>query len=209
MSIIQIAIPIYRTLSTEQAFLEAHKYGTDDNPDHPNNVVAEMAIDDIADLDARLNEGYTLFDVYVTSGGITTYRVFTLWKADTSLKKPILTGDLRLIDSITRKQTFSKSTSQYFDFWKCSYVNGGGFVNIFNHPDTERNTFKILIDAGWQEIFEKLDYDVAIELETLLPLVVAHDGEWFKLEGIIKLEEYPETTFYKEPPTDMDDIPFE
>lgn len=186
--ICHIAIPIYRTINAETAFIETHKFGSTDNPEHPNNVIAEMSKETLAELGDKLNGGYTIVDTFETTNHTTTYRTYTLYKADSNSEA--VAGELAMVRYVTRKQTFSNSTKQYFDFWKFSLTNERD-VNVFDHPDQSRNTFKIAIDAGWEKCLKQSNYDDLYTLPTLIAVVVSNDGNWLKLEQIQPFADYP------------------
>lgn len=189
----QIAVPIYRSLSQEAAFLEASKYGNTDNPGHPSNAMKALYQETIAELDKCLNDGYTVIDMYDSSHGTVTYRTYILRKADNAPGATGATGSMKLALAITRKQTYSKSTQQNFDFWKLD-LNDGKMVNVFNHPDTSRNTYQLVTDAAWGDLWELFQVGETYVLDNPLPVMVANDGDWLKLTGIINFVDFSDVS---------------
>lgn len=212
MTIYQIAVPIFRTVTLEQQLLENHNHPDISSKDHPNNVLAEMNADALLELAERLHDGYAILDKYDTTNRQTTYRAYVLYKPDNAPKPA--SGNLAMAHFITRLQTCSKSTEQHFDYWKLELTNGRT-VNIFDHPDSERNTFKIAILEGWEIPFKRLDYNSTHGLEVNIACVVSDDGNWLKLEQIMPYSDYPDTELFSDnfqdyDPVDyIDNIPFE
>lgn len=193
MTIHQIAVPIYRTVTIEQQIIENHQYPNLDSKDHPHNILHEMNADALAELSEKLADGYIILDKYKTTNRHTTYRTFVLHKADDAPKPA--RGNLAMAHYITRVQTYSKSINQHFDYWKLELTNGKA-VNVFDHPDGERNTFKIAVLEGWETAFKRLDYDATHGLEINIAVVVSNDGNWLKLEQIQPYSDYPDTELF-------------
>jgi len=188
----QVAVPIYRTVTKEVALLEREKFGNDNNPDHPNNILAEMAKTAIDELDSYFKDEYRIIDTFESSTQTTTYRTYVLYKDDkppTAAANAGNAGILQLAHAITKKQTWSKTANQYFEYWKLELANGR-FVNVFNHPDMSRNTYKLVQDAGWTDLWELFNLDDTYVLDTPIAVVVSDDKEWLKLEQITAFMEY-------------------
>jgi len=184
MTIYQIAVPIYRTVTLEQQLLENHNHPDNASNDHPNNVLAEMNADALAELAAKLAEGFTVLDKYDTTNRQTTYRAYVLHKFDEKpLKVENVWAEINLASNIEKCETFSKSTNQTFNFWRLGLI-GGDKVNVFNHPDNTRNTFKLAEIAGWSDKWQELEIGRKFWLKNPIPLCVVKEGEWLKLTQI-------------------------
>lgn len=97
---------------------------------------------------------------------------------------------VRAIVSIECAETYSKSTEQYFNFYRCTLDNGEK-VNIFDHPDKKRNTFDICRAQGWESALE-MTAGSSMDYETPIPCTVSHDGEWYSMVAIIHYEKWAE-----------------
>lgn len=91
--------------------------------------------------------------------------------------------EVRAVVSIACRQTYSSTAKQHFKFFTCVMENGEK-VNVFNHPDESRNTFKIAKEKGWGHW---LDAKVGENWKTgtHIPVTVSWDGEWYSLVDII------------------------
>lgn len=183
----QVAVPIYRTKSQEVVILEAHEYGDASNPNHPDNIIGALAKEAIEELDRYFHDEYRIVDTYESTNKTTTYRTYVLYKSEAA---PIAAtaaaanaGAIDLAFKITKKQTYSKSTKQYFDYWRLD-ITDGRMVNVFNHPDDSRNTYKIVQKAGWGDLWEQLADECTYLMVNPLPVTVTLDGEWLRLEQI-------------------------
>lgn len=139
----------------------------------------------IQHLEDLLTEGYAIIDtVAFVANGVPYQRMMLRKDENAAPDKAIepVNTQVRAIVSIECRETYSKSTQQNFNFWTCILDNGEK-VNIFDHPDESRNTYKICKKAGWDllglSVADVRDYDPPI------PCVVSHDGEWYSLVSII------------------------
>jgi hypothetical protein len=187
--IYQVAVPIYRTVNPETAFLEEHKFGNSDNPEHPNNVIANFAQEAITELNKYLTDGYAIIDTFTSENRTTTYRTYVLHKAEITPKRENFWAEINLATNIEKCETFSKSTNQTFNFWRLGLI-GGDKVNVFNHPDSERNTFKLAQIAGWGDLWDEIELGVKYWLKSPIPVSTVKDGEWFKLTQIYPFVEW-------------------
>jgi hypothetical protein len=159
------------------------------------------------ELDTLLNEGYQV----IGSGVQGMSQAFTLYKPDggiqpTAKPQPQNTQVLN-IESIECRETLSKSTNQYFKFWSC-VDKFGAKVNIFDHPDISRNTFNIMKAADWGH-WAEMAVGETNELDTPLPMLVSHDGEWASLVSVTPRYAYMELCNYYDGMLDeAEDIPF-
>ena len=188
----QISIPIARALSPEQAFLEQSKYPDSDAPNHPNRRMETFNEEMMAEFSQYLDDGYTVIDSFDSQGGVILYRQYMLFKADKPTGAAAIAGNvgiLQLAHAITKKQTWSKTANQYFEYWRLELANGR-FCNVFNHPDMSRNTYKLVQDAGWTDLWELFNLDETYVLDTPIAVVVSEDNEWLKLEQITAFMEY-------------------
>lgn len=96
---------------------------------------------------------------------------------------------VRAIVSIEKDITYSKSSEHYFDFWRCVMDNGEK-VNIFDHPDDSRNTFKIVCDLGWEDWFADTHENSENMMHPPVPVTVSFDGKWYALVSIMGFSPY-------------------
>jgi DNA polymerase-3 subunit epsilon len=148
--------------------------------------------DRVAELNHLLQAGYEIIlsstDIY---DAIAWYE-FVLYKADDT--QPVATNARwDAITSIEGAETYSKSQGKLFRFWRCQLASGQK-VNIFDHPDDARNTFKIVAAVGWEDTFSDINlFGIALEeFYTPIPCWVSSDGEWLSLVSIMSHEIYQE-----------------
>lgn len=138
----------------------------------------------MATMATYLEQGYTVIDSWDSEHGDYQVRQMLIYKADDSA---VTAQNWRteMLHNVEVKTTFSKTHDEYFSFLRCSF-RSNQFVNIFDHPDISRNTWKIAQERGWT--WERLQdalmngYPVAATL--------SYDGQWFSLIDIIDAHEY-------------------
>lgn len=113
-------------------------------------------------------------------------------KDEKAAATPLSNVQVRLIQNIEVRETFSKSKQQMFKYLRCMLDDDSDFVNIFDHPDDSRNTFKIITARGW---FDDLPDDwlyVGLEIDLDIPVAVtiSNDGEWNSLVDIMEHDKY-------------------
>ena len=116
-----------------------------------------------------------------------------LHKDETKAATPLLTNvQVRLIQQIEVRETYSKSKQQMFKYLRCTLDDDSDFVNIFDHPDDARNTFKIIKERGWFDLDDPDWLDVGREIDPDLPIAVtiSNDGEWNSLVDIMEHDKY-------------------
>lgn len=139
------------------------------------------------ELFEALEAGYTVIAHAVYDIAGVTYERWCL--KSPNQEQPVQAVQVRAIVSIERDQTYSKSTEQYFDFWRC-VLDTGKRVNIFDHPDESRNTFKAAQAKGWYKPLKDMDQDIAYGQDVPIPCIVSFDGEWYSLVDIIEAENH-------------------
>lgn len=152
--------------------------------------------DGLVAIDKHLSDGYTVLNVstYAYDGEVT--QRWTLRKDENAAAPQAaatVKTDIRAVVSIECRESYSKTARQNFKFFTCVMENGEK-VNIFDHPDSSRNTFKIAENAGWfhlsnLEVGDLRNYDPA------LPITVTHDGEWYSLVNIMHHDLYLELAY--------------
>jgi hypothetical protein len=166
------------------------------------------------EIDEMLTEGYEIISSAVFDDGkVPTQRLIFRKDDNAAAAKTVeaVKTEVRAIVSIECRETYSKSTQQNFKFWTCTMENGEK-VNVFNHPDESRNTFKIAENKGWGLL---LSMDVGEEKEYFpeIAVTVSHDGEWYSLVNIIHRDLWLDLNWRtaQTEPQDMtqDDIPFD
>jgi hypothetical protein len=163
-------------------------------------------------VDELLASGGTVIGYTVYTHDDDVWERWAIRKDETKAATPLLQNvQVRAITSFECRETYSKSRNQHFKFWTCELDNGEK-VNIFDHPDESRNTFKIMKAAGW-ETLEQMIVGETYEPNPPIAVTVSHDGEWYSLTGIIKNEHYVTAfTYYPDanlqPDMPPDDIPF-
>lgn len=143
--------------------------------------VASTAIDVMKDY---LENGYTVLDSWNDSHGGYNIRQFLLHKPDDTTKI-VKDMDVVYFNSVEVKSTYSKSHQLNFDYLRCGFGHNK-FVNIFDHPDTTRNTWHICENRGWT--WENLQD--AIMNSYPVTVTLSFDGDWFTLVDIMAKTEY-------------------
>lgn len=140
-------------------------------------------------IEAKISEGFEIIDTVAYQHDGEPIQRFTLRKPDAVATVDANQLQVRSIVSFERTSTFSKSAKRHFDFWRC-VLDSGDKVNIFDHPDDERNTFKIAIKQGWKDIFADTDEDIEYEPKVPIPVTVMFDGDWFALVDVQSIGRY-------------------
>lgn len=139
--------------------------------------------DALEKINNHLADGYVVLNVSTYTYDSEVTERWTLHKPETVAAVDANKLQVRSIKSIERASTFSNSAKTYFDFWRCVLDNDDK-VNIFDHPDESRNTFKIVTEQGWGKVFEDTDEGIEYELEASIPVTVTYDGQWYSIVGI-------------------------
>lgn len=148
--------------------------------------------DNAGTLDKKLADGWEVLHVSTYTYDHEVTERWTLRKPE---KSEVTTSQpqnvqVRAIKSIERTSTWSNSAQKNFDFWRCVLDNDEK-VNVFDHPDDKRNTFKIVKAQGWESIFADTDEDIEYELDDApIPVTVTFDGEWFSVVDIQNIGHY-------------------
>lgn len=94
-------------------------------------------------------------------------------------------SQLHMLYEVEIKSTYSKTHDTNFDYISCKH-GLAQLLNIFDHPDPERNTWKICESRGWT--WQGLQY--AIMHGMPVPVRVSHDGDWWSLVDIMPVGVY-------------------
>lgn len=155
----------------------------EDNMTISRDQFVKMAQESVTKLQSYLNDGYVIKDAFNGSHDEYEIRHYLLFREDTSPKFSKV--ETVTLYNVEVKTTFSKSQNVSFDYLSCKFGNGKT-VNIFDHPDEARNTWKIAENKGW-------DWQ---GLQSVLmdgypvPATVTYDGQFYSLVDIISLQEH-------------------
>lgn len=125
-----------------------------------------------------LDKGYQIIDSFDAKSGTWNVRQYLLHLPEDNSQKieGLMTVSLR---DLSVESTFSKSAKQSFDYLKCEFSDNK-YVNIFDHPDSERNTWKICLNRGWT--WEGIQ--TAIYKGYPISATLSYDGQWYTLVDI-------------------------
>ena len=92
------------------------------------------AMEHIEEIEHALTTGWQVLNISTYWFNQEQYERWTIHKDETkAAATPLLANvQVRAIVSVECRETYSKSTQQYFKFWSCELENGEK-VNIFNH----------------------------------------------------------------------------
>lgn len=148
----------------------------------------------IYSVDELLSEGAQVIGHTVYTHDDDVHERWTLRKDETKAAATPLPQNVqvRLIQQIEVRETYSKSKQQMFKYLRCTLDDDSDFVNIFDHPDSERNTFKIITERGWFDLDDPEWLYVGREIELVYPVAVtiSNDGEWNSLVDIMEHDKY-------------------
>ena len=142
-----------------------------------------------SEIDNLLTDGYEIINTAVFKDNGVPWQRLMLRKDETkAAATPLTNVQVRAITSVECRETYSKSTQQYFKFWTCE-LDSGDKVNVFDHPDASRNTYNIVKAAGFLT-WEQMSVGDTFEPNPPMPVTVTYDGEWYSLADIIKHDHY-------------------
>lgn len=136
------------------------------------------------DINKCLADGYVVLNVSIYTYDSEITERWTLHKPDNQQTVDANNLQVRAITQIERKETYSKTARKNFSFWACTLENGEK-VNVFDHPDESRNTWKIAESKGWGD-WEVLGEGVTETYYPPVPCVLSYDGQWYSLVNIME-----------------------
>lgn len=160
------------------------QYATHEDVQKAREDFTETAQATLAEMKRLLDAGYTILDSWNDSHSGYNIRQVLLHKPEDATvsaqnwRTEVLTG-------IEVKSTYSKTEQSSFDYLRCSFRQSK-FVNIFDHPDESRNTWKFVKNRGWTWV----EFQGAIMNSYPVPCTLTFDGEWFSLIDVIDKHEY-------------------
>ena len=143
-------------------------------------ATAEKALND------ALNDGFQLVTQYIADTPLSTHVIFVLHKKETPAPK----GTPAHIIRVERDNFYSKTSGDYRSMWRCT-TKEGYQVNIFDHADPLRNTFKLFEDANYDGYLKTMavgqidlweTYPIAVELRI--------NGDFWNVVSVAKRPDY-------------------
>lgn len=146
--------------SKQSEFEEAHK--------------ASMGV-----LHDYLSKGYQILDAFDVKSGTWNVRQYLLYMPD-DVREDVSKLMLVHLYDCSIEQAYSKTYDVSFDYLKCEFSTNR-YVNIFDHPDNDRNTWNICTNRlwTWEGFQEQIYKGYGVQA------IITKDGDFYKLVDVL------------------------